>query len=440
MSEVKLGHLVAIEGNNGVGKSTQIELVAERLREAGHDVVVVAEPGGSELGVALRKILKDQREIKLNYTTELLLFGAQRDDMYRKVIRPALDAGKVVLADRSYFSTYAHQVHPFQGANPIILQLFNLQTSVNIQHLGDAQPIVINLAMPEAERQARLASIEKREEDAFEDRPADYQAMVADGYALLEQQPGVTTFDATKPADELADLIFDQLQVTFNQRVTEAEILREQAAERKRLHDEAVARGEDPEAEAAAKAAEEAKANQPKALTLEEIEDEINKAIDHHSAQLMAIYKEDFTPHQADYDRHKDNLRKWAAKHVSEMRASGQELDAMSGHRMVMQITGNIGQMLGAYMTLLNIDDMVNAAPKAPVDEAAGRGQTEFVQTLEESPVQEERIELRDADGSGKVTREQLEDPATWGEAKPDTAESSFPSEGAPAASESTQL
>jgi dTMP kinase len=429
MSEAKLGHLVAIEGNNGVGKSTQIELVAERLRAAGHDVVVVAEPGGSELGVALRKILKDQREIKLNYTTELMLFGAQRDDMYRKVIRPALDAGKVVLADRSYFSTYAHQVHPFQDVNPIILQLFNIQTSVNIQHLGDTLPIVINLTMSEEERLARLAGIEKREEDDFEDRPAEYLAKVAEGYALLEQQPGVTTFDATKPVDELADLIFDQLQVTFNQRVQEAEILREQAVERQRLHDEAVARGEDPEAQAAAAAAEEAKANQPKALTLEEIEEEILKSIDHHSAQLMGMYKEDFTPHQAGYDKHKDNLRKWAARHVSEMRASGQELDAMSGHRMVMQITGNIGQMLGAYMTLLNIDDMVNSAPQAaaPVDEAAGagRGQTEHVHTFEESPIQEERIELREAD---------VADIAGNG------AESSFPAEGTPAASEATQL
>lgn len=366
MSEVKLGHLVAIEGNNGVGKSTQIQLVAERLRAAGHDVVLVQEPGSSDLGVHLRKILKDQREIKLNYTTELLLFGAQRDDMYRKVIRPALDAGKVVLADRSYFSTYAFQVHPFMDQNQLILQLFNLMTSINISHLGNTPVIVANIAMDEAARLERLAGIPKREEDAFEELSPEILAKVNEGYALLEQQPGVTTFDGSKPQEELADMIFDQIQVCINQRVQEAEILRERA--------EAAANAPEPEAEA--EAANTAEPVEP-VMTLDALEAEILAATQHHVEQLTGMYGGNFEEHRGEFDAKVEVIKKWVKLHMGELAAKRPDgIPQMEGQQRIMQITGNIGTMLGGVMTLLNIGDMVAAAETgtagqpAPAEEA----------------------------------------------------------------------
>lgn len=354
MSEVKLGHMVAIEGNNGVGKSTQVELVAARLRAAGHDVVVVREPGGSALGERLRTVLKDQREIKLNNTTELLLFAAQRDDMYRTVVRPALDAGKVVLADRSYFSTFAHQIHPFIGQNGILLQVFNLVTSLNIGHLGGTPVIVINLAMDEALRQERLASIEKREEDAFEEHPAEILKLVDDAYGLLAQQPGVTTFDATREVEELADAIFDQVQVSINQRVQEAAIMAEQQA--------AQAAAEPGTVDGNAAEAEEPAAPEPVDVAV--IEAEINDNITHHINNLISMFPGDFSAHQAQFDTHVASLRKWVAIHMDELRLRAEPMFPQEAQHRTQQIVGNIGTMLGGFLTLINIGEMVANADK----------------------------------------------------------------------------
>lgn len=473
MSEAKMGHLVVIEGNNGVGKTTQMELQAARLREAGREVLIVAEPGGSALGAELRKILKDQRDIKLNYTTELLLFGAQRDDMYQKVIRPALDAGKVVLADRGYFSTYAFQVHPHIEENGVVLHVFNAMTGMNMGHLGNIPPIVMNIEVPEDVRLARLSTGDNREVDAFEtDRSDAYVAKVAEGYNLLKQQPGVMTFDGTKDVEELADLIFDQIQVCINQREQEAQILAEQAAERKRLHDEAVARGEDPAA-AQRQAAEEAqKANEIEGLTLEEMEDEINKTITFHAQELLQRIGGDFAPHKAAFDAHVVTLRKWVRSHINEEREKEVQLTAMQSQQRVMQISSNIGTMLGGFMTLINIADMVSTmeaggqvlevdttpvevpqpqqqtteageqaeqafAEASDADEAPeyGRGQTPHITPIDESPVQEAGLEMRGGDTGGV----QVDEASFKAEAAP--AETpSYPAEGSPAASEATSL
>lgn len=481
MSEVKMGHLVVLEGNNGVGKTAQMELQAERLRAAGRDVVIVAEPGGSDLGVALRKILKDQRDIKLNYTTELLLFGAQRDDMYRKVIRPALDAGKVVLADRGYFSTYAFQVHPHVEENGIVLHVFNAMTGMNMQHLGNVPPIVMNIEVPEDVRLARLAAGEQREEDAFEtDRSPEYLAKVAEGYNILKQQPGVMTFDGTKDIDELADLIFDQIQVCINQREQEAQILAEQTEERNRLRAEAEERGEDPDAAQRLAAEEAAKANEIQGLTLEEMEDEINKTINFHAQELLARIGGDFSPHKAEFDAHVVTLRKWVRSHINEEREKEVQLTAMQSQQRVMQISSNIGTMLGGFMTLINIGEMVTKleadgqvldvdltaveAPVAPPADEAGeqaesafaeasdadeapanaRGETSVVQQIDEVPyyaegqapkAEEAGLEMRGGDTGGV----QVDEASFKSEVAP-AAEASYPAEGSPAASEASSL
>lgn len=360
MSEVKLGHMVAIEGNNGVGKSTQVELVAARLRAAGHDVVVVREPGGSALGEHLRSVLKDQRDIKLNNTTELLLFGAQRDDMYRTVVRPALDAGKVVLADRSYFSSFAFQVHPYIAQNNILLQVFNMITSMSIHHLGGTPVIVCNLAMDEALRLERLAALPKREEDAFEELPADIQKLVDEAYGMLAQQPGVTTFDATREVEELADAIFDQIQVSMNQRVQEAAIAAEQAAARA-----AQAEVEDVVDGAPANPAAEAEAAAADApVDIAVIEAEINDNITHHITNLVGMFPGDFSAHQEQFDTHVASLRKWVAIHMDELRLREEPMFPQEAQHRTQQIVGNIGTMLGGFLTLINIGEMVANADK----------------------------------------------------------------------------
>lgn len=103
------GKLIVFEGAEGAGKTTQIRLLAERLRAAGVSCLVFREPGGTPLGDAIRNILLDpQREITA--ATESLLFMASRAELISREVRPALERGTVVILDRFFLSTYAYQI------------------------------------------------------------------------------------------------------------------------------------------------------------------------------------------------------------------------------------------------------------------------------------------------------------------------------------------
>jgi dTMP kinase len=105
---VQGGLFVAFEGGEGVGKSTQISRAAAWLRSAGHDVVETREPGGTPLGQELRRLVLD-RDGHVTPRAEALLYAADRAQHVDTVIRPALDAGQIVLTDRYVDSTHAYQ-------------------------------------------------------------------------------------------------------------------------------------------------------------------------------------------------------------------------------------------------------------------------------------------------------------------------------------------
>lgn len=102
------GLFISFEGGEGAGKSTQIARVAAALRAAGRDVVVTLEPGGTELGQAVRRILLDPQG-HVTARAEVLLYAADRAHHVETVIEPALAAGKVVICDRYADSTFAYQ-------------------------------------------------------------------------------------------------------------------------------------------------------------------------------------------------------------------------------------------------------------------------------------------------------------------------------------------
>lgn len=103
------GRFITFEGMDGCGKTTQLRLLAGRLREAGRTVVETVEPGGTEIGRQIRKILLDPENAPIHARTELLLYFASRAQNVEEVIRPALDAGHIVLCDRFTDSTLAYQ-------------------------------------------------------------------------------------------------------------------------------------------------------------------------------------------------------------------------------------------------------------------------------------------------------------------------------------------
>ncbi|MCB8960855.1 MAG: dTMP kinase [Ardenticatenales bacterium] len=100
---------VTFEGSEGSGKSTQLRLLVEYLQAQGREIVVTREPGGTQIGEQIRDILHDVANTAMTSEAEILLYSAARAQLVREVIRPALAAGKLVLSDRYYDSTYAYQ-------------------------------------------------------------------------------------------------------------------------------------------------------------------------------------------------------------------------------------------------------------------------------------------------------------------------------------------
>lgn len=103
------GRLIVLEGAEGVGKSTQLRLLADRLTASGQPVLAVREPGGTPLGDEIRRVLLDPAS-DIVPAAEALLFMASRAQLVARQVVPALEEGRVVLVDRFFLSTYAYQV------------------------------------------------------------------------------------------------------------------------------------------------------------------------------------------------------------------------------------------------------------------------------------------------------------------------------------------
>jgi dTMP kinase len=109
MSHDARGRLIVLEGGDGVGKTTQLPLVADALRARGMVVHTIREPGQTQVGQTVRTLLLDPAS-HISPHTEALLFLAARAQVVAEVVQPALDAGEWVVADRFFVSTYAYQI------------------------------------------------------------------------------------------------------------------------------------------------------------------------------------------------------------------------------------------------------------------------------------------------------------------------------------------
>jgi len=141
---------ITFEGPEGGGKSTVIRRIAEHLTSTGRDVVLTREPGAGEFGASVRKILLEGAEI--NSRSELFLFMADRANNIDAIIKPALEAGKVVLCDRHTDSTVAYQGYgrgldiewlktlnasAVNGTTPHLTFLFDLAPEVGLRRISD---------------------------------------------------------------------------------------------------------------------------------------------------------------------------------------------------------------------------------------------------------------------------------------------------------------
>ena len=216
------GLFIAFEGGEGAGKTTQSQMLADRLAELEVPCLLVREPGGTELGEYLRAYLKSARP--LSREAELLLFEAARVELVTSHILPALEDGQVVVADRFYGSTVAYQGYG-RGLDLDVINSLNnfatLETEPDLVFLLDLDPEVgIKRAMAfqtafTEDTAGGLVALERtREGTRFEDLDLSFHYKARDGFlAQAEAQPTRwTLINGLKPVDEIRDEVWERVR------------------------------------------------------------------------------------------------------------------------------------------------------------------------------------------------------------------------------------
>lgn len=197
------GKFISFEGGEGAGKSTQAELLRQRLREQGIEVMVTREPGGSPRAEAIRNVLLSGKAKGFGPMGEALLFYAARDSHLELTIRPALSRGRWVICDRFFDSTRAYQG---AGAGVPIAALDALERIV----VGQTRPdLTVILDLPPDVGLARVSSRTEAggpEADRFEQMNLNFhQNLRREFLAIAEAEPWrCVVIDANRPAEAVA--------------------------------------------------------------------------------------------------------------------------------------------------------------------------------------------------------------------------------------------
>jgi dTMP kinase len=197
------GFFVVLEGPEGSGKSTLVGPLAERMRASGADPLVLREPGSTRAAEIARQALLDP-EHPVGPLAELFLYLAARADLVQSTIRPALDAGRVVLSDRFALSTEAYQMAG-RGLDPALVRAGNLAATAGVR---PDLTLILDLA-PEL-GQARQLAAGKRQ-DRLDRESADFHRRVVDFY-LAVQGDGVRHLDGRLPPDQLLQAAWTEVR------------------------------------------------------------------------------------------------------------------------------------------------------------------------------------------------------------------------------------
>ena len=179
----KRGCFITFEGVDGTGKTTHVEKLAAELKSEGKKVVMLREPGGTQIGEQIRQILLKREHQAMADVSELFLFAAARAQLVREVIRPALERGEHVLCDRFIDSTVAYQGYG-RGLD------IDLVKKVNNAAVGETRPdLTIWIDIESGELAMRLG---KRNTDNKSDRldleSNEFRTRVRDGYAKIQEE------------------------------------------------------------------------------------------------------------------------------------------------------------------------------------------------------------------------------------------------------------
>ena len=205
------GRFITFEGGEGAGKSTQVTLLGDRLRAAGHEFIATREPGGTPGAMDIRRLLVEGAVDRWEPFSELLLHNAARHEHVQKTIAPALAAGKWVICDRFADSTMAYQGYAQNVDRDMVAR-------INRAAAGDVWPdltIVLDLAVADG-----LARAEGRRdvEDRYERMGTAFHERIRDAFLdIAKAEPDrCAVIEAAGDVDHVAGAVWDTVQTRLS--------------------------------------------------------------------------------------------------------------------------------------------------------------------------------------------------------------------------------
>jgi len=210
---------ITFEGSEGCGKSTQVQLLATRLEILGVPFLVTREPGGTAIGESIRELLQfAPQSAGMTPETELLLFEASRSQLVREVIKPALESGNCVIADRFFDSTTVYQGAARKLDRKVVRQL-------NAFAIGDCVPDITFLLDIDLET-ARSRMQQPRRPDRMEQQANEFYERVRDGYQELarEHRDRIALIEGWQSLHDIEKQIWETLVKRFPELAVKSEI------------------------------------------------------------------------------------------------------------------------------------------------------------------------------------------------------------------------
>jgi dTMP kinase len=205
------GLFLTFEGPDGSGKSTQAARLAARLRHVGYKVVESVEPGGTEIGKQIRRILLDPANHDLCPTAEMLLMFAARAQNVDRLILPALREGAIVISDRFTDSTLAYQGAARGLGAEVVLEVDRIACRGLVPDLTLCVDVDVETGLHRAQARNRAG---KKDESRLDDHAAEFHRKVRAAYHQIaaEEPTRVRLVDGTPGADEVSAQVWTIVQ------------------------------------------------------------------------------------------------------------------------------------------------------------------------------------------------------------------------------------
>lgn len=198
---------ITFEGLDFCGKSTQVQLLEEHLKKNNREVILIREPGGTNISEKIRNILLDKKNKEMLFETELVLFAASRAQLVGEVILPALAENKFVISDRFHDSSIAYQA---------------FGRGINLRFVEELQQFVIGKAIPDItffidtpieEIVKRKATVKKIQLDRIERSTIDFYEKVREGYLYLaKKEKRFVVIDGLLSIQKIHEIILSKIQ------------------------------------------------------------------------------------------------------------------------------------------------------------------------------------------------------------------------------------